>query len=106
MFWDFDDINKWLQWVQKDFGIASINNVHLFPTTGPELCQFTFDDFFRIVGCRETCKVLYNNLNHLKRARGHKVDEEIVDLCMSDESSGKVIVLFLPYLSAPVFLSH
>ena len=67
LLWDLDDINKWLCWIQREFILPQIPNKSLFPDNGENLCKLTFQDFLNIVSAKETAKVLYQNLNHLKR---------------------------------------
>uniref|UniRef100_T1KDQ6 PNT domain-containing protein n=1 Tax=Tetranychus urticae TaxID=32264 RepID=T1KDQ6_TETUR len=89
--WDYVDINKWLDWIEKEFILPPIVNKSYFPDNGAQLCSMNYYDFANIVIDKESTKILFDNLNHLKRACGHQVDEDeddIIDWLFSDDSSG------------------
>ncbi|XP_053208190.1 Friend leukemia integration 1 transcription factor-like isoform X2 [Panonychus citri] len=88
--WDFGDINKWLDWIEKAFLIPSMINKSYFPDNGPQLCSMNYYDFANIVNDKETAKILFDNLNHYKRACGHHVDDDeddLIDWIICDDSS-------------------
>ncbi|XP_025016776.1 Friend leukemia integration 1 transcription factor-like isoform X2 [Tetranychus urticae] len=88
--WDYVDINKWLDWIEKEFILPPIVNKSYFPDNGAQLCSMNYYDFANIVIDKESTKILFDNLNHLKRACGHQVDEDeddIIDWLFSDDSS-------------------
>ena len=66
-YWDCQDIDKWLRWLQNAFLLDSFDNINCFPDNGIDLCNLTSNDFINLTQNKEIGLILFQNLYHLKR---------------------------------------
>lgn len=68
LFWDWDDVCKWLLWSQNVFVLRLDSlKVEDFPKSGYELCKLQKHDLINLIGDKKEANILYQHLKHLKK---------------------------------------